>query len=289
MPLYRNVCSLAVFLITFLPVAVGQGKYTQIDYPGALFTAAYGVNSSGDVSGWYEDAGDILHGFLLSGGSFATIDYPGAASTTVFGMNNVGQIVGYSDNPAVGFAYDISSQTFTEIAYPNSPFGTRIYSINDSGEAVGYFYDSEEQPTAFTWSDSIFYQIAPEGSTASVVFGIADDGDVVGYFLNSQFKEDFAFYQGRYSRIAIPNAEQAYVLGINPGATALVGSYAPKPRLTAGFLYQNKVLKTLQYPRSIETVANGISSTGEVVGYFVDASGYIHGFTWTPPSDGSQR
>jgi uncharacterized membrane protein len=39
------------------------GVYTSIDFPGALATAAAGVNSSGDVAGLYHDA-TTWHGFL---------------------------------------------------------------------------------------------------------------------------------------------------------------------------------------------------------------------------------
>jgi probable HAF family extracellular repeat protein len=77
--------------------------------------------------------------------------------------------------------------------------------------------------------------------------------------------------------------------GVNPAGTALVGSYNPSSGATAGFLYQNNTLTTLQFPGSISTQAYGINASGEVVGYFQDANNVVHGFTWTPPADAGKK
>ena len=42
----------------------GSG-FTTIDVPGAVATAAIGINAQGDIVGEYSDAGGT-HGFLLS-------------------------------------------------------------------------------------------------------------------------------------------------------------------------------------------------------------------------------
>lgn len=40
------------------------GAYTTIDPPGALFTMAFGINSSDEIVGVYEDATGTFHGFM---------------------------------------------------------------------------------------------------------------------------------------------------------------------------------------------------------------------------------
>jgi len=72
----KAVCILAAFVIAFVPLALGQGTYTQIDVPGATTTVIQGINAAGDVVGSYNDSNGS-HGFLLSSGVFTTIDYPG--------------------------------------------------------------------------------------------------------------------------------------------------------------------------------------------------------------------
>src|SRR6266540_4169157 len=52
-----------------------KGKCTTIDFPGASFSSAFGVNNAGQVVGFYSDATG-RHGFLLVHGAFTTIDPP---------------------------------------------------------------------------------------------------------------------------------------------------------------------------------------------------------------------
>jgi uncharacterized membrane protein len=46
----------------------GAFEFISIDYPGATFTAAVGINSRGDIVGGYKDAAGKMHGFFLTRG-----------------------------------------------------------------------------------------------------------------------------------------------------------------------------------------------------------------------------
>jgi probable HAF family extracellular repeat protein len=59
--------------------------FTTIDYPGAKGTLASGINTSGNIVGWYTDVTDKNHGFLYAGGTFTTINVPGATATYALG------------------------------------------------------------------------------------------------------------------------------------------------------------------------------------------------------------
>ena len=39
-------------------------------------TSARGINARGDIVGFYSDAANVQHGFLLHDGTFTTIDFP---------------------------------------------------------------------------------------------------------------------------------------------------------------------------------------------------------------------
>jgi probable HAF family extracellular repeat protein len=43
-----------------------QGNYTTLDVPGASYTSAQGINASGQIVGYYWDAGGTSHGFLAT-------------------------------------------------------------------------------------------------------------------------------------------------------------------------------------------------------------------------------
>jgi probable HAF family extracellular repeat protein len=45
---------------------LSQGNFSTIDFPGALFTDAVGINSNGDIVGEYIDGSAGIHGFLLT-------------------------------------------------------------------------------------------------------------------------------------------------------------------------------------------------------------------------------
>lgn len=270
-----------VFLLALAPLAFAQGTYTQIDVPGFFFTYCWGINQAGDIVGQYEDANEHLHGFLLSDGTYTTIDY---GETVLYGVNDRNQIVGTSGEGlgAQGFLYDLQTNRFTKIVYPET-YETQPRAINNAGAIVGYFvYHGHFH--GFEFVDSTYGEISPPGSLISYAYGISGSGEIVGVGSNRQGYGDFNFtdVQAKYGVLNVPNASGASVMGINHSGTALVGFYKPTLLTSAGFVYQSGTVTTLEFPGSNETFATGINDLGEVVGYFFDANNDVHGFTWTP-------
>ena len=61
--------ALGCFSLSSTPAATDptqSTKFTTIDVPGSLFTAANGINARGDIVGDYIDSDGNEHGFLLS-------------------------------------------------------------------------------------------------------------------------------------------------------------------------------------------------------------------------------
>jgi probable HAF family extracellular repeat protein len=56
------------------------------------------INDSGQIVGFYTDAQNNSHGFLLDQGSYTTLDAPGSTQTFAHGINASGQIVGAYDD-----------------------------------------------------------------------------------------------------------------------------------------------------------------------------------------------
>ena len=273
------LCSL-VLLVATAPL-MAQGTYTQFDVPGALLTEGFGVNTFGDIVGLYVDSSGNFNGFLLSAGSYTTIVYPGASVTYLFGINNFGKIVGLGGN--AGFVYDESTATFTPISYPhaNQTFPT---AINDAGVIVGSVNYEFNHNLGFEFNGSVYRPIYPPATIYALASGISSGGNIVGSYAGYS-SGNFLYSRGKYQILTIPNAPGAVVTATNPVGDAVVGYYTPSSGNTVGFVYQNKVLTALQFPGSATTFANGINGSGEVVGYFLDASGLHHGFTWTPSVD----
>jgi uncharacterized membrane protein len=287
----KAVCFLTVLLVVCVAPVLAQGTYTQIDPPGAIASSAWGIDTAGNLTGYWFDASGHPNGFILSGGIYTTIDYPGAQDTYVYGMNDLGQVVGYSDDLGLGFVYDVQTQTFTTINYPGAVV-TIPTVINNAGTIAGYFGSASGTVYGFELVGSAYRLIAPPVSKGTFVLGIAGSGALVGYAENRQTSKlfNFSFSHGQYRVIGIPNAPNAQVGGVSEDRTVLVGSYDPPPGFQAGFIYQNQTLTTLQFPGGNNTYAADINGAGEVVGTFVlDGGGGQHGFTWAPAADVTRK
>jgi len=83
----------------------------------------------------------------------------------------------------------------------------------------------------------------------------------------------------KYAAINYPgaNAQSTIAYGIN-NSNMIVGSYfTDASNMTHGFEYANGKYSTIDFPGASETVATGISDTGDVVGWY-QLAGSDHGF-----------
>lgn len=156
-------------------------------------SAAYGVNTTGNVGGTVFEAATTGHYWSISSFStpVRTEPAPEPKTSAVFGINENDIMVGhYWDNtpnidirPAI---FTTSSQTTIINAYGSA------YDINNnpSGyQVVGYFADtSVGADRAFIWdsSTSTTTTLPPvSGYVHSGAYGVNDAGDVVGYSADS--------------------------------------------------------------------------------------------------------
>jgi probable HAF family extracellular repeat protein len=279
----RRPAIVAAFLVLVsASFALAQGTYTQIDVPGSTYTGANGINSTGDIVGSYGDGSAIYKGFILSGNTYTAVVHF-QRSTYLSGINDVGQAVGVS---GFSFIYNLQTRKYSKVNDPRF-YGTYATSINNAGVVVGYVYNQQlDTDRGFELVGSTYSLIAPPGTQAAYVYGITTNGDLVGRALGSRTETyvNFSERQGTYKIVPLSSIPGASINGINPSGTAVVGSYAPSSKVTAGFVYQGTVLETLQFPGSNHTVANAINDSGEVVGTFFDSDNVPHGFLWTPPT-----
>src|SRR5258708_7848125 len=99
-------------LVATLATNLAPGAtFTSIDFPGAAFTTARGINSQGDIVGSYYTSygkaniqylptGNAGHGFVLRAGTYTSIDFAGAILTEVWRITDGGRILGRYQSPA---------------------------------------------------------------------------------------------------------------------------------------------------------------------------------------------
>ena len=103
-----------------------NNKFSSFDFPGAAGTVAEGIDTNGEIVGFYTlndgsntgTGSNNRHGFLLSNGVFTSIDYPGAGSTEAWRINDqhviLGRYKGTTD--AKWHLYLLSADIFTPVA-----------------------------------------------------------------------------------------------------------------------------------------------------------------------------
>jgi hypothetical protein len=169
-------------LACFFPSPAFSYTFTAIDFPGAAATYALGINSSGQVVGFYYKP-SANHGFLFDHGAFTSIDYPGATDTFALAINDASTIVGYySQNTTMDwFAYDHG--VFTKF-YPIST------SDNPSQGITGYYY-LDGKYCEFEYLGTRFTPIDYPGATDAIVLGASETGEVSGIYYVDEVAHGF--------------------------------------------------------------------------------------------------
>jgi probable HAF family extracellular repeat protein len=139
------------------------GVFHVIMIPGAVGGAqATGINNSGVTCGFFIDANQVNHGWIIFNGIFMPLDVPGSTFTQALGLNNRGQVVGaFTDGGGQthGFVYTIGTASFQTIDEPQGVGTTIVNGINDAGKLVG-FYGTAPINTGFV--------ATPTGTSASL-------------------------------------------------------------------------------------------------------------------------
>jgi len=84
------------------------GSFISLDFPLAKSTVAIGINDSGEVAGYYQDAALVNHGFIYANGAYTSVDVPGGSGTQLTRITNQGAITGlYSDSSSASESHGI--------------------------------------------------------------------------------------------------------------------------------------------------------------------------------------
>jgi len=129
--------------------------------------------------------------------------------------------------------------------------------------------------TAVTYE---YAKIAYPGAIFTLVTGINNRNVVVGSFFDSSDNEHgFVYHDRKFTAVNVPGATATEVLGIND-LDDIVGTYQlPGPLAFHGFLRRKNVFYTIDDPQSsFGTMAFGINKSGEIVGSYDNAHGFVY-------------
>jgi probable HAF family extracellular repeat protein len=113
-----------------------NGVFSQLDFPGATETTAFGINASGTIVGIYTN-GTIQHSFIYQNAVYTDLNYPGANWTDATAINDLGVVVGFYQDATFnvnGFMY--YKGQFAQINVQPS-HSTGVSGINNHNDLVG--------------------------------------------------------------------------------------------------------------------------------------------------------
>ena len=241
---------------TYSFIGVADPSAVTSDY--ALAGQGLEINNAGEVVGNYGDANGNFYGFTDSGGSYTTVNDPlviqngsSQSGTTVTGINNSGTLVGYYQDSSGGFSGFVDNNgnftTFNDSAAPESTFGL---GISNSGEIVGVVYVGNNETEGFIDNAGTYTNLQDPNASVSnggtYSFAINTSGQVLGDYYDTNDDVHAFIYNGTYTDISDPAAAESASGG------GLSGTHA-----------------------------TAINSSGQVVGYYVDANGVPNGFLYS--------
>ncbi|MFZ0773448.1 MAG: glycoside hydrolase domain-containing protein [Candidatus Sulfotelmatobacter sp.] len=214
-------------------------QYSNIDYPGSVWSAAYGINNLGQIVGTWEDANYCDHGFLLSGGTYTSIDNPNAVC------------------PAGGFG------------------GTSILGINDAGQMTGDYYLADVGSQSFVYYGPKFYPTTTfAGVCCTEANGINGDATIAGTYSNNGTQTGFWEPATPPTWAGTPDsyldAAGAWTLGESINNNGDIGGYYEVSyEDDYALLFTDGVqLISFQYPPDYDTYGYGFNDFGQMVGYY---------------------
>ncbi|HEY2471091.1 MAG TPA: hypothetical protein VGI45_25065 [Terracidiphilus sp.] len=293
-------------------VRKANGKSSVFDAPGANpsvgCTCPAAINDFGVVVGTVMGTvveGNFtfttVNGFVRSvNGKITLVSPEGAESTFLDNVNDLGEATGrYFDifGQLHGFLRSANGQ-ITEIADPLGGIvggqGTWPYAINNLGIVSGLVTDSQFTGHGFLrMPGGNFTNFDVPGALGiQFVNGYVNDlGVVAGTYVAQEASDQFveAGFQrlpnGKFTVFSAPTGPL-----FNLSVTALdirgtvTGFYEMPGGLDEAFVrFVDGQLVTLEFPSGTqESVGIGINALDTAVGWWIDAEGAYHGYTWSP-------
>jgi probable HAF family extracellular repeat protein len=265
--------------------AGGSGPAVAIVDIGTLggpITRAYGIDSAGDVVGESDtgqaQSGDtVFHAFLWREGRMTDLGALLGSSehqSAAYGINDLGQAAGSYRLPGsqiASFLYSGDAAT----ALSNVTNG-QAKAINQAGQIVGDFPVGSEAH-AFLWSAGSATDLGPAAHASA----LNDAGQVVGFAqLNgSSAWHAFQHTGSGFTDLGTLGGTNSAALAID-GAGEIVGiSQVAGNGARHAFLYSGAWMSDLGTLGG-DSQANGINSSGQIVGWSTTPGGQRHAVLW---------
>jgi uncharacterized membrane protein len=269
-------------------------NFTTIDGPGGGATTINGINNNGATIGFTTNNGANANFLRSAGGAFTALNVGDAAAGMANAVNSGNTIVGVANNSA----FVLTNGTQKTLTPPGSTTSI-AFGINDGGAIVGQYVAGAVTP-GFLNINGAFTTINPTANAmVTNVQGVNNKGQAIGFYSTDGMHQHGFLYNVNAKQITLlPDPSTARTasgglfltqfLGINDNGEA-VGYYQTNNGSQFGFLYNlnTQTYTFLDDPQAAPvngvqiTQITGVTNSGEICGFFIDAQGVQHGFTAT--------
>jgi len=238
-----------------------QYSFRTVDAPGHVNTGLHGGEQDGAVAGYFDDGspqpGDIAYptGFVLRGGVVHPVAWGPGIYSDLNDVNGAGDAVGYYGHIGTianfAFLYDLRSDTPVPLVFPPTVRTTIATGVNDHGAVIGTLNLDQT--------------------------GLPENADHKGYVkLAAQVTSP------EYELVSYPGAPETFGNGINNAGTVVGNYHSRRGDVTSAraFVRRHGAYSTIDLDQicAAKSEAWGVNESGDVVGFYSDAAGGVHGF-----------
>jgi probable HAF family extracellular repeat protein len=187
-------------------IAGGNGHAIVIDgaatldlgvLPGGSWSAAYGINAAGDVTGYGDTSNGHFRGFVWTpGGGMTMLGTLGGLDSYGMAINDSGVVAGHSSTTS-GYiqAFISTGSGLTDLGTLGGT-SSYAYGINDAGAVAGYSTMGDGSLHAFVYGNGIMLDLnglvpANSGWLLNAAYAIDNAGEIVGTGIFNGAKHEF--------------------------------------------------------------------------------------------------
>lgn len=161
------------------------GTFTSLDIPGAVSTAAIGLNSGGNYCGQVDYGSGVFEGFVITGGQVTTFVPQGATFTAATALNDLDLVAGVYQAGTTsnhGFTRDATGSFTYPVDYPGAT-STTLRGINSHGWIVGSYNRADLVVHGFAlFPPNTFISYDFPGSIFTTLEAVNDRGQICGQY-----------------------------------------------------------------------------------------------------------
>jgi probable HAF family extracellular repeat protein len=280
---------LAAFIAALSANAAQNYTAQPLGTLGGKGSVGYGINNSGQVTGWSWTTGDLVaHPFLYTDGVMTDLGSLGGDVVHGEAVNNLGQVAGWDSKDGLtahgllrAFLYSRGSMTDLGALIGPGSF-SEAHAINDSGQVVGDAATAGGVNTyAFLYAAGMVTNLGTLGGSQSLGNGINNSGQLTGgsRIVGDVAQHAYVYSAGKMTDLGtLPNGSNSVGYAIN-NSGQVTGSadtatppqlqppVPPPDTLSHAFLYSGAIMSDLGTLGGMHSAGLSINTNGQVVGW----------------------